>query len=92
MKDTTAAEDQFEAAQLLQPESEEAQLGSAKVKIASGRFKDAVEQLESLSKLQPNHAEVFELLAQAYRGLGKNEDAQNAETRAKLLREKRAKP
>jgi len=66
LKDTTAAEDQFEAAQLLQPESEEAQLGSAKVKIASGRFKDAVEQLESLSKLQPNHAEVFELLAQAH--------------------------
>ena len=62
------------------------------MKIASGRFKDAVEQLESLSKLQPNHAEVFELLAQAYRGLGKNEDAQNAETRANLLPEKRAKP
>ena len=92
LKDTAAAEDQFEAAQLLQPESEEAQLGSAKVKIASGRFKDAVAQLDPLSKSQPNHAEVFELLAQAYRGLGKNEDAQNAETRAKLLREKRAKP
>ena len=92
LKDTTAAEDQFEAAQLLQPDSEEAQLGSVKVKIASGRFKDAVAQLDPLSKSQPNHAEVFELLAQAYRGLGNNEDAQNAETRAKLLREKRAKP
>ncbi len=92
LKDTAAAEDQFEAAQLLQPESEEAQLGSAKVKIASGRFKDAVEQLEPLSKSHPNNAETFELLAQAYRGIGKNEDAQNAETRAILLREKRAKP
>jgi len=92
LKDTAAAEDQFEAAQLLQPESEEAQLGSAKVKIASGRFKDAVEQLKPLSKSHPNNAETFELLAQAYRGIGKNEDAQNAETRAILLREKRAKP
>ena len=92
LKDTAAAEDQFEAAQLLQPESEEAQLGSAKVKIASGRFKDAVEQLKPLSKSHPNNAETFELLAQAYRGIGKNEDAQNAETRASLLREKRAKP
>src|SRR5216683_3751036 len=92
LKDTAAAEDQFEGAQLLQPESEEAQLGSAKVKIASGRFKDAVEQLKPLSKSHPNNAETFELLAQAYRGIGKNEDAQNAETRAILLREKRAKP
>jgi len=92
LKNTTAAEDQFEAAQLLQPESEEAQLGSAKVKIARGRFKDAVEQLGPLSKSQPNNAETFELLAQAYRGLGKNEDAQNAEARANLLREKRPKP
>src|SRR2546425_9761997 len=74
LKDTAAAEDQFEAAQLLQPESEEAQLGSAKVKIASGRFKDAVEQLKPLSKSHPNNAETFELLAQAYRGIGKNED------------------
>src|SRR6266550_2090175 len=92
LKDTTAAEDQFEAAQLLQPENEEAQLGSAKVKIASGHFKNAVAQLEPLSKSHPNNAETFELLAQAYRGIGKNEDAQNAETRAILLREKRAKP
>ena len=62
------------------------------MKIASGRFKDAVAQPESLSTLQPNHAEVFELLAQAYRGLGQNDDAQKAESRANLLREKRPKP
>jgi predicted Zn-dependent protease len=70
----------------------EAQLGLAKVKIAGDRFKDAVEQLEPLSKSQPNNAEIFELLAQAYRGIGKNDDARKAETRASLLREKRATP
>jgi choline-sulfatase len=92
LKETTAAEDQFEAALLLQPESVEAQLGLARVRIAGGRVKDAVEQLEALSKAQPNNAEIFELLAQAYREIGKNEDARKAETRANLLREKRSKP
>ncbi|HTE90097.1 MAG TPA: sulfatase-like hydrolase/transferase [Terriglobales bacterium] len=92
LKNTAAAEDQFEAALLLQPESVEAQLGLARVKIAGGRFNDAVEQLETLSKSQSNNAEIFELLAQAYRGIGKNDAAQKAETRARLLREKRSQP
>jgi predicted Zn-dependent protease len=92
LKDTAAAEDQFEAALLLQPESVEAQLGLARVKIAGGLFNDAVEQLETLSKSQSNNAEIFELLAQAYRGIGKNDAAQKAETRARLLREKRSQP
>lgn len=92
LEDTTAAEDQFEAAQLLEPASMEAQLGLAKVKIARGHFKDVVDQLEPLSKSQPDNAEIFELLAKAYRQAGKNEDAQKAEVRAKLLRTVRPKP
>ena len=86
LKNTPAAEDQFEAAQLLQPASMEVQLGLAKVKIAGGHFKDVVQQLEPLSKAQPNNAEIFELLAQAYRGLGKNQEAQKSEARVRLLR------
>ena len=92
LKDIPASEDQFEAALLLQPRSVEAQLGLARTKVAGGRLKDAVEQLETLSKSQPNNAEIFELLGQAYRGIGKNDAAQKAETRASLLREKHPKP
>ena len=92
LKDNAAAEDQFEAALLLRPGSVEAQLGLGRVTLAGGRFKDAVEQLETLSRSQPDNAEIFELLGQAYRGIGKNDAAQKAETRASLLREKRPKP
>src|SRR6266550_1937405 len=92
LKNPNAAEDQFEAALLLRSNSIEGRLGVAEAQIAEGNFKNAVAQLEPLSKSHPNNAETFELLAQAYRGIGKNEDAQNAETRAILLREKRAKP
>jgi len=45
--------------------------------------------LEGLAKLQRDKPEVFELLAQAYRGLKKSADAERAEARAKLLRSKK---
>jgi len=85
LKDPKAAEDQFEAALLLQPKSVEAQLGVVKAQIAEGSFADAVQQLAPLSKTQPDNAEVFELLAQSYRGMGKQEEAEQAASRAKLL-------
>ncbi len=86
LKDARAAEDQFEAALLLQPNSVEAQLGMAKAEIAQGSFADAVRQLEPLSRTQPDNAGVFELLAQAYRGMGKTEEAERVESRAKNLK------
>jgi len=86
LKDPKAAEDQFEAALLLQPNSVEAQLGMAKAEIAQGSFADAVRQLEPLSRTQPDNAGVFELLAQAYRGMGKTEEAERVESRAKNLK------
>jgi choline-sulfatase len=92
LKDPKAAEDQLEAALLLQPNSVEAQIGLVKAQIADGSFADAVQQLEPLSKTQPDNAEVFELLAQAYKGLGKNEEAQQAATRAASLRDATKKP
>src|SRR5712691_9968402 len=86
LKDGKAAEDQFEAALLLQPNSVEAKLDLARALIASGAYADAVQQLESLTKSQPKNAEGFELLSQAYSGLGKKTEAKVAESRAKQLR------
>jgi arylsulfatase A-like enzyme/Flp pilus assembly protein TadD len=85
LKNANAAEDQFEAALLLQSKSVEAQLGVAQAQIAEGNFKAAVQQLEPLAKSQANTAEVFELLAQAYTGLGKTAEAQKAQARARVL-------
>jgi arylsulfatase A-like enzyme/Flp pilus assembly protein TadD len=86
LKDAKAAEDQFEAAMLLQPNSVDAQLGSSKAQIQEGNFSDALTQLQALAKSQPNSPEVFEVLAQAYTGLGKTDDATRASTHAKALR------
>jgi Flp pilus assembly protein TadD len=86
MRKPKAAEDQFEAALLLQSNSTEGQLGIAKAQIAEGNFSEAAQQLEPLSKSQSRNPEVFELLAQAYSGLGRKVEAQKAEARAKLLR------
>ena len=86
LKDPKAAEDQLEAALLLQPDNVEAQLALANAQIAEGNFAEAAQQLEVLSKAQPKNPEVFDLLAKAYTGLGKADEAQRAESRAKLLR------
>ncbi len=87
LKNSKAAEDQFEAAILLQANSAEARLGLANAQISEGSFAEAVRGLDRLSKSQPKNAAVFELLAQAYSGLGKNLPAQQAEQRAKRLRQ-----
>ncbi len=86
LNNAKAAEDQFEGALLLQSGNLEAQLGIAKAQLAENNFNDATQRLDALSKSQPRNAEVFDLLAQAYLGLGKKAEAQRAEARAKLLR------
>jgi len=86
LKNPQAAEDQFEAALLIQSKSVAAQIGVAKAQVAEGNFKGAVQQLEPLTKSQAKNAEVFELLAQAYTGLGRTVEALQAEAKAKLLR------
>jgi predicted Zn-dependent protease len=85
LKDPKAAEDQFEAALLVQSDSLDAQLGLAKAQIGNGNFADAGQSLESLSKAHPKNAEVFSSLAIAYSGMGKSTEAQQAEAKAKLL-------
>jgi predicted Zn-dependent protease len=88
LKNPKAAADQFEAAQLLDSSSVEAQLGLSRAQIADGNFNDALAQLETLSTSQPDNAEVFELLSQAYGGVGKKQEAEQAENKAKSLRQK----
>ena len=85
LKDYNSASDQFEAALLLQPENVEAQFGLAKGLIGNRHFKDAQQQLEPLLKSQPRNPEVFELMAEAYQGMGNKDEAERAETRAKAL-------
>src|SRR5256886_2343292 len=85
LNEPKAADDQFEAALLIEPKSVEAQIGAATHEIRQGSFADAVQQLEGVSKSHPDNVEVFETLAEAYRGAGKREDAQQAESRAKQL-------
>ena len=89
LKNSREAEDQMEAALLLQPDNIEAKLGVAKAQIAVGNFAAAMQVLEPLAKTKPRNAEVFELLAKAYEGLGKKAEAQQATTRAQILRQPR---
>jgi len=89
LKNPREAEDQMEAALLLQPDSIEAQLGVTNAQIAVGNFADALQKLELLAKTHPRNADIFELLAHAYSGLGKEAEAQHAEARSKLLRQRK---
>jgi tetratricopeptide (TPR) repeat protein len=83
--DAKAAEDQLEAAVLSQPGSAEAQIGLAKALIQQRKFADAVELLETIADSSKNDPEVFQLLSEAYAGLGRREDAERAASRAKTL-------
>jgi len=85
LKNPQPAEDQFEAALLLQSNSVEAEVGVAKAQIAEGNFAAAVQQLAPLSKSQLATSEIFDLLSQAYTGLGKVAEAQKAKARADAL-------
>ena len=86
LKDPKAAEDQFEAAALLDAKNLDAQLGLAQAEIAEGNQTAAVDQLKSLSTSHPNNAQIFDLLAETYRSIGKDQDADRAEAHAKFLR------
>jgi choline-sulfatase len=88
LKNPAAAEDQFEAASLLDSNNQEAQLGLARVQMAQGKPAAALDQLKPLASSNPKSPEAFDLEAQAYKQLGKEKEAQEAEARAKLLRNK----
>ncbi len=86
LNDAKSAEDQYVAAVLLQPGSPQAQIALARAQIRQKKFTDAVELLEPIANSSSDDAEMFVLLASAYTGLGRRQDAQRAELRAKELR------
>ena len=87
LNDSNAAEEQFEAAVLLQPGNAEAQIHLVKTLIRRRKFTEAVGLLEAVATPSNRNPEIFALLAQAYTGLGRRQDAQRAHLRAKTLEE-----
>lgn len=83
LNDPKAAQDQFEAAAILQPQSVEGWIQLARVLIAQKKFAEAAEQLEQMAESEGNNPELYELLAQAYTGLGKPQEAQRARAKSK---------
>jgi predicted Zn-dependent protease len=84
--EANSALDQLEAAALIQPANVEARTSMAKVLIGQKKFSDVLDLLEPIAESSTNEPDVFELLAKAYAGLGRSQDARRAETRARALR------
>lgn len=82
LKDANNAQDQFEAASLVDSNNVEARVGLAEAKIQQSDFAGALPDLEALAKSDPKNAAALRLLARAYRGLGREQDARQAEERA----------
>ncbi|HEX9111797.1 MAG TPA: sulfatase-like hydrolase/transferase [Terriglobales bacterium] len=88
LNDGKNAEDQFEAAQLIDSSNTEARLGLAEAQIQQSNFADAVPDLEALTKSDPLNGAALRLLARAYRGAGRGQDARQAENKAAALEKK----
>jgi len=86
LKEPKPALDQLGAALLLQPANLEAQLSAAEALLANDRAAEAVVTLESLTKSEPKNVGAWDVLARAYRALGKAEAAGRAEGRAAQLK------
>jgi arylsulfatase A-like enzyme/Tfp pilus assembly protein PilF len=88
LKDAKNAEDQFEAASLVDSGNDAARLGLAEAQIQQLHFSAALPDLESLTKSEPQNAAAFRVLARAYRGVNRLEDAKRAELKADALEKK----
>jgi len=88
LKDAKNAEDQFEAALLVESNNSEGRLGLAEAQIQQSDFAGAVPDLEAFTESDPRNAAALRLLARAYRGLGREQDARRAEERAAALEKK----
>ena len=82
LKDAKNAQDQFEASSLVDSNNVEARLGLAEAQIQQSDFGGALPDLEALAKSDPKNAVALRLVARAYRGLGREQDAKQAEARA----------
>jgi Flp pilus assembly protein TadD len=83
--DAKDAQDQLEAALLLQS-TVEATLKLAEVLIAQEHYSEAVADLTPLTTQASRNAQFYDLLAAAYTGMHKEEDARKAQQRADSLR------
>jgi len=88
LKDAKNAEDQFEAALLVDSNNSDGRLGLAEAQIQQSNFAGALPDLEAFTKSDPHNAVALRLLAQAYRGLGREQDAKRAEGQAAALEKK----
>jgi choline-sulfatase len=88
LKDAKNAEDQFEAALLVDSNNSDGRLGLAEAQIQQSDFAGALPDLEAFTKADPRSARALRLLARAYRGLGREQDAKRAEERAAALEKK----
>ena len=88
LKDAKNAEDQFEAALLVDSSNSEGRLGLAEAQIQQSDFAGALPDLEAYTKTEPRNAAALRLLARAYRGLGREQDAKRIEERAAALEKK----
>jgi hypothetical protein len=88
LKDAKNAEDQFEAALLVDSNSNDGRLGLAEAQIQLSDFAGALPDLEALAKTEPRNTAALHLLVLAYRGLGRERDARRVEGEAAALEKK----
>ncbi len=88
LKDTKNAADQFEAALLVDSDNTDGRLGLAEAQIDQSNFAGALPDLEALTKSDSRNAAALRLLARAYHGLGREQDAKRAEAQAASLGQK----
>jgi arylsulfatase A-like enzyme/Flp pilus assembly protein TadD len=88
LNDAKNAEDQFEAALLVESDNSDGRLGLAEAQIQQSDFAGAMPDLEAFTKSDPRNAVALRLLARAYRGLGREQDARRTEERAAALEKK----
>ena len=90
LQEFTAAQDQLEAALLIRT-TFEAQVKLANALLAQNKNEEARQQLEEVVKLHRDSADAYDLLSQAYKGLGNKDRAQQAQNRAKFLSTQKSK-
>jgi uncharacterized protein HemY len=88
LKDAKNAEDQFEAALLVDSNSSDGRLGLAEAQIQQSDFAGALPDLEAFTKSDPRNATALRLLARAYHGLGREQDAKRIDGQAAALGKK----
>jgi arylsulfatase A-like enzyme/Tfp pilus assembly protein PilF len=88
LKDAKNAADQFEAALLVDSNNGVGRIGLAEAQIQQSEFAGALPDLEALTKSDPRNTVALRLLARAYRGLGREQDAKRADEQAEALENK----